>query len=251
MLLYNAYFFNFAFGNAISTSLLGIYIDGVTLYIFESSKIAMLLMFIDLIKLILACIVFIEKTDLYWIIWSILGGTFMVIFTLFGYVRGYASLSKNLKIVGGITNIVVWISFIVLYLGVRGILPIEVTAFALLVIVPSVFFVIARVFYSIAIKIKENSILSENLQHRNLLKISYFTISGFFLTAIPCVVLGAIASFGKIGIVFELAIIFVSYIKLVLSISNICIIINKILIYNILPNGKCILTVFKTQHLLG
>ncbi len=251
MVLFNAYWLEFAFGDAFIICSFGIFIDGLTLYIFEKSKIAMLLMFIDVVNLGLALSFFAEKTALYWIIWSIFGGTFMVIFTLFGYVRSYASLSKNTKLVAGIANIVVWISFIVLFLGVRGILPVELTVYSLAVIVPSTFFVIGRVFYIIAVKIKQNSILSENLQHRNLLRISYFALMGFFLTAIPCAILTAIASFGKNGVAFELAIIFVSYAKLVLSISNACIIINKILIYNILPNGKSVLTVFKTQHILG
>ena len=90
-----------------------------------------------------------------------------------------------------------------------------------------------------------------NLQHRNLIRISYFTLTSFCLFAIPCVVLAGIGAFTENATIFEFAITMVSYGKLTLSISNALIIINKVLIYNILENGQTELSVFKTQYIMG
>ena len=250
MLLYKPYWFYFGFGNAFAPAILGIYINGLSLYIFEYSKISIILLSLDIVLFGLSFATFLEKTAVFWIVWSILSGSFMGIITLFGYLRSYHSLSKGTRVVAKVANLLVWISFIVLLFGVRGILPIEICSFSLIIIIPSAYYVIGRIFYSIVKKIKENPMRKKNLQHSNLIRISYFTLVGFFISAIPCALFASIGAFLKDPLVFELCIITVSYIKIVLTVSNTAILVNKVLIYNI-DKGRVGLSVFNTQHVFG
>ena len=208
-------------------------------------------MTMDSLLVILSLGAFLQKTPTYWTIWSIVSGSFMAVYTLFGFLRTCISLSRNVKVIAMIANTVVWLSFITFFLGIRDVISNNVAKWSLAIVVPSVFLVIGRLFISIAKKISENPLRKKNIQHRNLIYISYFTLISFCLTAIPCVIFAFLGAFLESGMIFELAISMVSYVKLILSISNACIIINKILIFNIMENGQTEMSIFKTQQYVG
>ena len=169
----------------------------------------------------------VPKTPLFWFINGILYCFFLLSYTLDATFRCYGLIRKTTRQLSMFANTIIYIGYLIYYLGVRWEINTRLSTLILLVIMPFPFTILAIIFTSIDKIIKSNPIYRNDPKQVHLMKISATTALSVLIVGLPTIILYILAGLLESGLLLEISNFPTPFIKLILSVSNFAINYNK------------------------
>ena len=176
-----------------------------------------------------------ERTQVFWFILSILFSTFLMVYSVYALLRCYQIFPifvRNIAIIG---NVIMYICFLIFSLSDTGFIENNIGTFVFVAAIPFPFSILSFITYQIVTVIKSNPMYIKDIKQRQLMKIFEITMTGIYAIGIPCITMAALAGFLQNGTLLWIALTLPPFIKLILSLSNFGVLLNKSL-GNVLVN---------------
>eukprot|EP00834_Sanchytrium_tribonematis_P005691 NODE_362_length_8790_cov_0.566678.p4 type:complete len:257 gc:universal NODE_362_length_8790_cov_0.566678:2741-3511(+) len=245
MLLYHPFWFGYSFGNALPVAMTSILMDLLSFSMFGFTKIQIYIFMTNLILLIMSITSFLPKTIGYWICFTLMYATYLMIYSLFCYFRCFNMFSsKSFKIIAFLVNILIYFSLIANQMSTRDLFPSPLGTIIVLCIFPFQFISLFMLSMPLIIKIRRNPMYIHNIKQINIIKIAMMGLSSCSL-AIPCVTFILIGSYDQNALLLEIGMGMAPYVTIFVCLFNFGLLLNKILESKIVVSGA---SVFKTVN---
>ncbi len=233
MLIHDPFSFGFSYGAGFLLSITGLGLSVLSMTLFEKSKIQKYVSTIDMVLLLASLVArCVPKSQAFWVIMPLLTATYVILFSMYPFLRLYDLLGFKTKVVGFIGYVLTYVACIVYGLSARGFLSSMIGFWVYLSIMPFMFIYSFMLLFKIIIMIKNNPMKKENGRQTRLLVISNYTIVGAFSFAGPCSVLAIMGAYFQNGVLLDSSVGFIALTGFVSTGSSFLMTMNKHIKHN-------------------
>eukprot|EP00835_Amoeboradix_gromovi_P006423 NODE_752_length_4544_cov_0.307312.p1 type:complete len:295 gc:universal NODE_752_length_4544_cov_0.307312:2674-1790(-) len=228
MLIYNPYYYAFAYGLGFVISFASFMVDFGSICLFGSGKLQRFMILMDSALLVTCSTAgFVPRTTGFWIAMIFMKTLYVMCFSMYSFLRFHAFISKRVRLFSYIGYICITLSFLVFEFSCYGFIPTYYGLYAVFLTLPLAFLITNFVSYRIIKIINKNQLARYSLKETRLSRIAYMTILLQNVVAIPSMTLVLLGNFMQNGMFLALAYAIIPLISLGYSVSNCLIMLNK------------------------
>ena len=150
-----------------------------------------------------------------------------MVYSMYALFRCYNIFPLPVRNAVIISNVFMYAIFLVFSLSDTGFIPNTIGTIAFVTAIPFPFGILSFITYKIVKAIKANGRYKNDTKQRLLVCIFELTMTAIFLFGIPCIAMAALAGFLQSGMLLWVALTIPPFIKLILSVSNFSVLMNK------------------------